>query len=305
MQNDIPTYELYGEGPDRKPDFWLHCETLYSRSSLHQFEISLHRHENFFQFLYIESGTGDVNFDGVLHRFQTPCAILVPPGFNHGFAFSRDIVGHIVTVLNPQMPFIADGFTGVMANWLKMPQLVSMAEATADDLDFSAVAMRRIQDEFQSRKLYRNSILESLLKNVIILVSRHSLVEQRNGRDLKALSDARVERLLELIDRHFREHRPISFYADLLSLSPAHLNRLVRKLTGRTTQHMIAHKLIDVAKRDLVAMPSSVQHIAYSLGFSDPAYFSRFFQNVTGETPRAFRLRERTRLAEQQVAVED
>jgi AraC family transcriptional activator of pobA len=61
---------------------------------------------------------------------------------------------------------------------------------------------------------------------------------------------------------------------------------------------MIAHKLIDTAKRDLIAMPSSVQHIAYSLGFSDPAYFSRFFQNFTGETPRSFRLRERARLAE-------
>jgi len=60
---------------------------------------------------------------------------------------------------------------------------------------------------------------------------------------------------------------------------------------------MVAKRLIETARRDLIAMPSSVQHIAYSLGFSDPAYFSRFFLKMTGETPRTFRLRERERLA--------
>ncbi|NKC51370.1 hypothetical protein HED63_16380 [Ochrobactrum cytisi] len=110
--NFVPTYELYGEESEQKPDFWLHCETLFSRSSLHNFEISLHRHESFFQLLYIEGGTGQVSFDGVIYPFQTPCAIMVPPGFNHGFAFSRDIVGHIVTILSPHMPLIGDGSEG-------------------------------------------------------------------------------------------------------------------------------------------------------------------------------------------------
>jgi len=298
MRIDVPTYELYGEGTDKKPDFWLHCETLYSRSSLHQFEIELHRHENFFQFLYIQSGAGNASFDGVVHSFRTPCAILVPPGFNHGFSFSRDITGHIITILRPQMPFVSDRPASAFAAWLNEPRLVAMEEASAEDCALAALTVNRIQMEFHSRKPYKNSILESMLKTMIVLVSRTALNELQTEEGRPAYSDARVEKFLELIDRHFREHRPVAFYADILGLSPTHLNRLVRRLTGETTQHMIAHKLIDTAKRDLVAMPSSVQHIAYSIGFSDPAYFSRFFQNFTGETPRSFRLRERARLAE-------
>jgi AraC family transcriptional activator of pobA len=298
MRIDVPTYELYGEGTDKKPDFWLHCETLYSRSSLHQFEIELHRHENFFQFLYIQSGAGNASFNGVVHSFRTPCAILVPPGFNHGFSFSRDITGHIITILRPQMPFVSDRPGGAFAAWLNGPRLVEMEDAPAEDCALAALTVNRIQTEFQSRKPYKNSILESMLKTMIVLVSRPALSELQAEDGRPAYSDARVEKFLELIDRHFREHRPVAFYADTLGLSPTHLNRLVRRLTGETTQHMIAHKLIGTAKRDLIAMPSSVQHIAYSLGFSDPAYFSRFFQNFTGETPRSFRLRERARLAE-------
>ncbi|KAB2798179.1 helix-turn-helix domain-containing protein [Brucella anthropi] len=296
--NFVPTYELYGEESEQKPDFWLHCETLFSRSSLHNFEISLHRHESFFQLLYIEGGTGQVSFDGAIHPFQTPCAIMVPPGFNHGFAFSRDIVGHIVTILSPHMPFIGDGSGGVMAKWLMQPQLILMKGAGNENLALLSSLLRQVQDEFHTRKPYKNSLLESLVQAAFVYVLRHAysskLVEQE---DRQIYGHARIERLQELIDRHYREHRRVSFYAKLLGVSSTHLNRTVKQLTGRTTQDMVASRLIETAKRDLIAMPSSVQHIAYSLGFSDPAYFSRFFLKMTSETPRTFRLRERERLA--------
>jgi AraC family transcriptional regulator, transcriptional activator of pobA len=55
--------------------------------------------------------------------------------------------------------------------------------------------------------------------------------------------------------------------------------------------------LLEAARRDLIFSPSPVQKIAYSLGFSDPAYFNRFFRRMTGTTPGAFRTEERHRLA--------
>ncbi len=298
--NFVPTYELYGEDKEQKPDFWLDCETLFSRSSLHNFEISLHRHESFFQLLYIESGSGQANFDGVIRPFQTPCAILVPPGFNHGFAFSKDIVGHIVTILSPHMPFVGEGMGGVLAEWLMRPQLLTMTGADEENLVLLASLLRQMHDEFQARKPFKNRILESFIQVVFVYILRHAQSSSSaKPQEIPAYRHARIERLLELIDRYYREHKPVSFYAKLLGVSPTHLNRTVKQLTGGTTQELVANKLVDTAKRDLIAMPSSVQHIAYGLGFSDPAYFSRFFLKMTGETPRAFRLRERDRLTVQ------
>ncbi|GAA5663493.1 HTH-type transcriptional activator Btr [Brucella sp. NBRC 14130] len=303
-ENFVPTYELYGEDNEQRPDFWLHCETHFSRSSLHNFEISLHRHVSFFQLLYIESGAGQVNFDGAIRPFQTPCAILVPPGFNHGFAFSKDIVGHIVTILSPHMPFVGGGAAGVMAEWLTQPQLISMKDAGEDNLGLLSSLLSQVQDEFHSRKPYKNSLLESLVQVAFIYILRHAYSSNPAKRqENRVYVPARLERLLELVDRYYRDHKPVSFYAKLLGVSPTHLNRTVKQLTGGTTQDLVANKLMDTAKRDLIAMPSSVQHIAYSLGFSDPAYFSRFFLKMTGETPRAFRLRERERLAAQDISL--
>ncbi|MBR7654735.1 helix-turn-helix domain-containing protein [Brucella oryzae] len=304
--NFIPTYELYGEENELKPDFWLHCETLFSRSSLHNFEISLHRHESFFQLLYIESGTGQANFDGVVRTFQTPCAILVPPGFNHGFAFSRDIIGHIVTILSPHMPFVGKGAGGATAEWLMQPQLISMTGASDEELILLSSLLRQVLDEFHTRKPYKNSLLESLVQAVFVYIMRYAYSSNpAKQEDRQIYGHARIERLQELIDRYYREHKPVSFYAKLLGISSTHLNRTVKQLTGATTQDMVVKRLIETAKRDLIAMPSSVQHIAYSLGFSDPAYFSRFFLKMTGETPRSFRLKARENLADQTASPQD
>lgn len=42
---------LYGEEATQGTEFRFHCETLFSRSSLHRFEIGLHRHSAFLQIL--------------------------------------------------------------------------------------------------------------------------------------------------------------------------------------------------------------------------------------------------------------
>lgn len=298
MRVSVPTYDLYGEDSEQKPDFWLHCETLFSRSSLYHFEIGLHRHESFFQLLYIESGTGNAVLNGVDYALQTPCAIFVPPGIDHGFAFSKDISGHIITVLNSQMPLSQRVSGGAIAQWLMVPQYVSLEAVPCDERDYLGQTVRRINEEFIARRPYRNSLLEAYLTSLLTLIARLSLSDQLGGAHNGLANDRRLEQVLELVDRSFREHRPVSFYADALNLSPAHLNRIIRNLTGLTMQQLITRKLIDSAKRELVAMPLSVQNISYGLGFSDPAYFSRLFLRETGQTPRGFRLAEREKLGE-------
>jgi AraC family transcriptional activator of pobA len=46
----------------------------------------------------------------------------------------------------------------------------------------------------------------------------------------------------------------------------------------------------------LVFTFDSAQEIGYRLGFTDPAYFSRFFLRQVGQTPRSWRLAERGKL---------
>ncbi|MBX4927862.1 helix-turn-helix domain-containing protein [Rhizobium binae] len=293
MSRHIPTYELYGENVGRSPEFWLHCETIRSRSSLHQWEIRLHRHESFFQILYIEAGSGDAIFGARSHAIRPPAVITVPPAFNHGFRFSRDIDGLVITILQSHLSH-PPGERSHLGEWLATPHLTAL---DPDDAEAAHVmqTLRRLGDEFENRRSGRNEVLAAYVALVLRLTARIS--HEGNSQELASNeNERRMDMLGELIQQHFRSHKPTSFYAGELGVSPTHLTRIVRSMTGSTPHELIAAKLVEEAKRQLVFTLGSVQEIGFRLGFSDPAYFSRFFLKYAGETPRVWRMTEKARL---------
>lgn len=101
--------------------------------------------------------------------------------------------------------------------------------------------------------------------------------------------DARLQMLLELIETHYRRQRKSEFYANELSLSAKRLNELTRDSFGKTISQMINERLILEAKREIGFLRKPIKEISYELGFSEPAYFTRFFGKQTGSAPEDFR----------------
>ena len=293
MTKNVPTYELYGENTGLKPDFWLHCETIPSRSSLHHWEIRPHRHESFFQILYIDAGSGDAVFDGISHPIVPPAVITVPPHLNHGFRFSRDIDGFVITVLISHLK-TSPGDRSRLGAWLAEPHL-TLLDTSDEDAAYVAHTLRRLGEEFASHRNGRNDLLEAYLTSALLLTARIAR-EADEASSAGDENERRMEMLQGLIQRHFRSNKPAAFYAEALRISPAHLSRIVRSKTGHGAHELITRKLLDEAKRELVFTFATVQEISYRLGFADPAYFSRFFVKQTGETPRAWRITEREKL---------
>jgi AraC family transcriptional activator of pobA len=293
MQKNVPTYELYGENAGRNSDFWLHCETIPSRSSLHHWEIRPHRHERFFQILYIDAGSGDALFEGRTLPIVPPAVITVPPRLNHGFRFSRDIDGLVITVLISHLKALP-GDRSRLGEWLAEPRLTRL-DLDNPDAAYIAATLRRLGAEFAEHHSGRNDQLDAYLTLALHLTARLSK-QAGDGEGVSDVNGLRMERLNGLIQQHLRSHRPAAFYAEALGMSPTHLNRIVRGATGHGAHELIMQKLADAAKRELVFTFGSVQEISYRLGFTDPGYFSRFFVKRTGETPRAWRLAERAKL---------
>ena len=74
-----------------------------------------------------------------------------------------------------------------------------------------------------------------------------------------------------------------------LNLSPNYLSKLLKTLTGKSTQEFIHEKLIQLAKEKLSTTELSVNEIAYGLGFEHPQSFSKLFKKKTQLTPLEFR----------------
>ncbi|WP_377298075.1 helix-turn-helix domain-containing protein [Rhizobium sp. SGZ-381] len=285
----IPTYRLYGEQPADPREFWVHCETIVSRSSGYRFEIGLHRHESFLQFLYIRNGSGDALLPSGTVVLKPPCVIAVPPGPVHGFRFSQDIDGLVLTLVPERMGADLAG----PQNPLSDAMVIALSPESADTAYLEATFFR-IAAEYEAQRPARDELLEAHVATVILMLGRLLAPSPRDS--VPDLALRRVRALKELILSHHREQLTVETYARMLGITSTHLNRVVKEVTGKTAHDLIMDRSIEEARRALVFTGHSIQHIAESLGYSDPAYFSRCFRRCTGQTPRGFRDEERQRL---------
>lgn len=293
MPSQVPSYQLYGEKTPQTAEFWLHCETVAERTHLHNWEIAPHRHDAFFQLFWLSEGRGEIVGGPQKLPFEAPCILFIPPGAVHGFTYSRDVAGLVVTALADRLHSVGAGDRQLA---LFGQEIGIVPLAGNDDADFAAQCILRIHDELAGQAPGRTILLETLMTAALVSLARAHSGGTGTSARLEERDRLRMEQLQELIGAHFREHRPAFFYAARLNLSAAHLNRICRGMTGASLQQLVARRLVDAARRELLFTPNPVQEIAYGLGFADPAYFNRFFRRQTGTTPGAFREQERRRL---------
>lgn len=291
MRKPVPTYDLYGESRSERPDFWLHCETIASRSSVHRWEIGLHRHDTFQQFLYIRKGSGDALLENETVQLRPPCVVALPPGCRHGFRFSRDVDGLIITLVADRLMHGAGLAAGLM-DWLARPRVIRLDQGA--DADYLDTTLLRLLSEFEARRSGTNALMAAYLNAIVVLLGR-TVANEGKGEE-RSPASVTTERLDDLIAEHFRRQLTAQAYADLLAISPTHLNRVVKTVTGMTVHDRIMLRVIEEARRALIFTSSTVQDVAEELGFSDAAYFSRCFRQRTGRTPSHYRDEERARL---------
>ncbi|MFN1218030.1 helix-turn-helix domain-containing protein [Chryseobacterium kwangjuense] len=98
-----------------------------------------------------------------------------------------------------------------------------------------------------------------------------------------------VFRFRKLITSEIQNLHSVKEYADLLNVSPNHLNKSIKNTTGKTASEIINESLLMEAKALLSLPHYSVSEIAFALGVEDVSYFSRFFKKHSGMTPSDYR----------------
>jgi AraC family transcriptional activator of pobA len=96
-------------------------------------------------------------------------------------------------------------------------------------------------------------------------------------------------RFRKLITSQVQNIHSVKEYADLLHISPNHLNKIIKKSTGKTASEIISEALVMESKA-LLSLPGfTVSEVALALGMDDISYFSRFFKKHTGMSPSDYR----------------
>jgi AraC family transcriptional activator of pobA len=279
----VPVFKLYGETSAWPTPDLIHWESIESRSRLHEWEIKPHQHGDLVQLLYVRSGRAELEVEGQVNRVDCASLQVVPALCVHGFRFSNDVDGHVLTLALPLVEQVA----GLLdSNALLTPACF----AAGDSQPYLDTLFEAISREYAQHAPGRELMLQSLISVLLVWIGRCSLARSQSEAQYQDRGRLHLQEFTRLLEKHFREHLPIEHYAQRLGISAAHLNALCRRLAGQSALQMINQRLLLEAKRCLVYTAMTIIQVSDSLGFSEPAYFSRFFKRGTGQSPKEFRI---------------
>ncbi len=130
-------------------------------------------------------------------------------------------------------------------------------------------------------------ILRGMLIIILVRLSRVAPDSFREGASKHNL--VLMRQFEKLIEANFREKRLPREYAEMMFVTPNHLNALTNNVMGKSAGELIRERILLEAKRLLANSDLMIGQIAETLHFEDNAYFTRFFKKYLGATPEGFR----------------
>jgi len=246
-----------------------------------------HRHSFFHIVLFTKgSGSHTIDFDRFVVK---PYAIyFMIPGQVHSWHFEGEADGYIINfsdtlfrsfLLNPNYLERFHFFSGISEE--SVCQLPIEAHGKVTQL------FEEILAEANNSNDGEPDMIRLLLMQLFLVVENSCKVN--NKKSIPQQKQVLLRNFRRLIDQHFLTIKLPKEYADLLYVTPNHLNALCQDVLGKTAGELIRDRILLEAKRLLTNAGMTVTEIAYNLNFQDNSYFNRFFKKNVGMTPDEFR----------------
>jgi AraC family transcriptional regulator, transcriptional activator of pobA len=146
--------------------------------------------------------------------------------------------------------------------------------------------LHRIEAEFQSSLADKYLLIQSYLITLFLELNRFAQYETKTIHDTNTVL---AEKFKKLLHSHIQTKQKVADYAELLFVTPNHLNKCVKKATNKTASEWIDEMIILESKVLLSQSNLNVAEVAFSVGIEDQSYFGRLFKKKTSLTPSEYR----------------
>ncbi|HBZ67860.1 MAG TPA: transcriptional regulator [Bacteroidales bacterium] len=247
-----------------------------------------HKH-HYYTILIIREARGMHYIDFKAHTLTERQIYFLSPGQAHQLVEEKKSVGYII-VFSDQ--FLAENNIPMrfidelrLFNAFRESPPLTMNPAELDHLSSYCDELERF---YTSGLKFKEQAISSLLNLILIQCNNLCGLNSDHTQNLEARHSI-LQNFKKMVEEKYTDWHLPSDYARELSVSADHLNRVIKTLTGATAREFIQSRLISEAKRLLYFTDMSVKEIGFKLGFDEPANFSAFYKNNTGNSPSEFR----------------
>lgn len=275
---------IYGDDSYRIHPGYLYSEQIQTRSAGFDWVIHPHLHPRLFQVFLLETGQVEVMGTGEGKSFHAPCILAFSPGVLHGFRYSPDVTGRILTVSDSYLDEFIPRQSFIPLGSQMLVQIgPEHAVLFAAILDVVSRIDREVFSDFQEK----NQLLGHYFGELRILMGR--LVAADTVPRVREKSASRHFRAFQQALSQAGPGAQVADMAAAIGVSAAYLNRLCKAAVGKPVSVLLQERTVQQAAKYLLHTSYSISEIAYLLGFEYPNYFARLFRKHTGQSPAAYR----------------
>lgn len=267
----------------------VYVNSISNHIQLNKILINKPHSHNFYLCVLFTEGTGIHEIDFNSYNIKPGKVFFLKPGQTHFWKFETPPEGFIFFHSQEFYELKFLNHTLQSFPFFYSYQNPPVLELTPKQLHQLNLKFQEVYKEYLHNNLLKELKIVNSLNNIYIELTRAYTVNI-NLEKINSSKNSNILAALEnLIDTHFYQEKFPKFYADKLSITTKHLNRIVKKSIDKTTNQLISERIILEAKRLIVHSHDNLANIAYTLEFSDYAYFSKFFKSRTDMTPLEFR----------------
>lgn len=243
-----------------------------------------HRDDHYI-FIFQQSGSSKMMVDFQEVSFEGCVIFCILPGQVH---HSNSAVNSIGWFIATDLASLDDTYRSIFEDYMAHPEPVPVSNITADILDKSISLLAEMlhnPEDLPFQQAALRSMVQVCAGSFAAVFQRHKQQYAKGNSRPVIISNTFKKMVLE----NFKTLKSPAEYAEALNITPSYLNEVVKNITGFSVSYWIQREVMMEAKRLLYYTDLNIKEISFQIGYSDPTYFSRLFQKVTGTYPVAFR----------------
>ncbi|MEI9920892.1 MAG: helix-turn-helix domain-containing protein [Bacteroidota bacterium] len=261
-------------------------------SFVHENPFAALQHNNYYTILIITRGSASLNSSFSTIPFSAKGIACFSPYQPFMIKDMRDLKGTAIH-FHPDFFCIYRhhnevASNGALFNNAYQSPYFSIKDEECDEIIGTVLKMKT---EMINEAIAQQELLILHLKIILINAIRIKNREQDHMREMlsRNRNAARVQHLVDAIEEHYHEQLTVSEYSSLLGMPAKSVARLAKKYLDKTLTDLIGERIMIEAKRELYLTSKPIKAIAYTLGFTDEYYFSRFFKKRADISPQFYR----------------